>query len=120
MRVKNKETKLDAAGMNQKISIMRPGESSQNTSTGAWTKAEPTLLCEVWANVNNLYGQEYWTARQMQQENTLTFKVFYHPALNDLSSTDYIVWNGASYDIQFPDNLEYENSIVKIRAVKRA
>lgn len=119
MRVKEKGSKLDAAGMKQKISIMRPSANTQDAVTGKWTQAAPTLLCDLWANVNNLYGQEYWTARQMQQEKTLTFKVFYHPALDDLSSTDYIVWKSEKYDIQFPDNLEHEDTIVKIRAVKR-
>lgn len=119
MRVKEKDAQLDAAGMKHKISIMRPGASTQNTATGKWTQAADSQLCELYANVNNLYGQEYWTARQMQQEKTLTFKVFYHPALDDLSSTDYIVWGGVAYDIQFPDNLEHENILVKIRAVKR-
>lgn len=120
MRVKENGARIDAAAMKHKIKIMRIGTNTQNTTTGKWTPAEPTELCALYAGVNNLYGQEYWSARQMQQEKTLIFKVFYHPALSDLSSTDYILWNGEIYDITFPDNLEYENDIVKIKAVKRS
>lgn len=118
MRVAD-DKRLDAADMIHKIQVMREGTRTQNATTGAWTDTAPVVLCELWAAANGLYGQEYWSARQMQQESTITFKVFYHPALANLTTKDYIAWNGENYDIQYPDNLNFENNIVKIRAVKR-
>ena len=119
MRVKDK-LQLNASSMKQRIAIMRDAERTQNEITGKWTEGQPTTLCEAWASVNNLYGQEYWSAREAQAENTLAFTVFYAGVLETLNERDYIVWDGKTYDIKFADNIQHENEIVKIRAVIRS
>ena len=110
---------FDAAGMDKIIRIMREAVPTQNDVTGEWTQGEPTLLMETYAAIIDMYGQEYWTARALQQATTVMFKVFYADALADLTAKDYIVWSGGIYDIQDPDNVGYVNDIIKIRAVIR-
>ena len=110
---------FDAAGMKHKIKIMRPGVPTQDPDTGVWSTPDPTLLIETWAAANDLYGQEYWTARAAQEAKTVNFKVFYADALASLTARDYIDWNRTLYDIQDADNVQYDNDVIKIRTVMR-
>ncbi|MEG0764320.1 MAG: phage head closure protein [Oscillospiraceae bacterium] len=76
------------------------------------------------ANVNGLYGQEYWAAAAQGQEDTITFTTRWSTILNALSKskelTQYrIVFNDIVYEIKSYDNVEFANKIVKIKAVSK-
>lgn len=73
----------------------------------------------VWAGVNNLYGKEYWTAKQYGAENTVEFTIRYC-ACPDLSIRDRIKFNGRVFNITFVDNVQYKNETIKIKAVEVA
>lgn len=74
-------------------------------------------LKTVWCAINNLYGREYWTAKQYKAENTVQFIIRYG-ACNDLSAKDRISWNGKLFNISSIDNVKYENKFIKIRAME--
>ena len=116
--ISNKK-KLDASDMKYKIKIMRKGTNVQDPVSGNWTQNNDFILCEPWAAINSLSGDEFWTAREKQQREVIVFKVFWCSALSDLDSKDWIVYGGKEYDIVYPDNLFNENNILKIKAVVR-
>jgi len=111
---------FDAADMKHKITIKRKAATTQSTTTGDWSPiGTDTTLLVAWAAANSLSGAEFWTARAMQAEKTVVFKIFYDSAIASLTAQDYIVWNGQTYDIIDPDNLFFENNIMKKKAVVR-
>lgn len=79
---------------------------------------------EVWseyykcyAYVNNLYGNEYWMASQVQSEETVVFTTRYHKKINEMNTKEYrLIHRNKIYNIKFIDNVRYENDIVRIRA----
>lgn len=76
------------------------------------------------AAVNSLYGQEYWAAAAQGQQNTVVFAVRWCPvieqALVDGDLTRWrVLFEGACYDIQSVDSMEFCRQLCKIRAVKR-
>lgn len=78
----------------------------------------------LWAEVNNLYGQEYWAAAAHGQEDTVVFTVRYSKKLQKMADskclTEYrILFNGTAYSIKSYDNIGYQNKLVKIKAVRR-
>lgn len=78
----------------------------------------------TWAEVNNLYGQEYWAAAAHGQEDTVVFTVRYSKKLQRLADektlTEYrIIFRGIAYYITGYDNIGYRNKLVKIKAVRR-
>ncbi len=78
----------------------------------------------TWAEVNNLYGQEYWAAAAHGQEDTVVFTVRHSKKLQVLADTkkltEYrIIFRGIAYAITGYDNMGYHNKLVKIKAVCR-
>lgn len=75
----------------------------------------------VWANVNNLWGKEFYAAKAVQEETTVEFIVRYSNDLEVLlvpNGTELyrICWRGKTYKIIFPDNIQYKNQWIKIKA----
>ncbi len=79
---------------------------------------------EVWkefykgyAYVNNLSGSEYWTAAQMEAEDTITFEFRWHPLLAQVTTKGFqLVFRGRKYNITSVDNVKYRNENIKIKA----
>lgn len=72
------------------------------------------------AYVNGLSGSEYWAAQAIQAENTVVFSVRYTQKIAAIIPQEYrIVFGGAVYDIKNVDNVQYQNNVVKIKAVKK-
>lgn len=81
-------------------------------------------LQTLWAAVNGLYGAEYWAAANQGQKDTITFTVRWCALLEELFNskdlTGYrICFRGVYYDIQSYDNINFENKLVKIKAVSQ-
>ena len=69
------------------------------------------------AYVNNLSGEEYWSARQVNEEAELDFIVRYCSEIAELDTVHYrILFRNGIYNICFIDNVQYKNKSVKIRA----
>lgn len=80
-------------------------------------------VAALWAGVNSLYGQEYWTAAAQGQQNTVVFVVRHTPMLAQLfRDCDLTRWRilmeGQPYAIQSCDDMEYRHVLVKIKAVR--
>ena len=72
------------------------------------------------ARVNGLNGSEFWAARAVQAQNTVTFTVRFCGRLQKIFPQGYrIVFQGRIYDIQAIDNFEYRNRDLKIKAVMK-
>ncbi len=74
----------------------------------------------VWAERNNLWGQEYYAAKAVNEESTIVFMVRYAPFIDEMNTVDYrIKHNGKFYDIKQIDYLQYDGLWVKIKARER-
>ncbi|MDO4720962.1 MAG: phage head closure protein [Peptostreptococcaceae bacterium] len=67
----------------------------------------------IWADVKNLYGREYFTAKQTNSEDTVLFHTRYIPWL---TVAHRLSMDGEVYDIEAIDNIDYENRRMQIRA----
>lgn len=67
----------------------------------------------IWTDVKNLYGREYFTAKQTNSEDTVIFHTRYIPWLTEAHR---LYMDGEVYDIEAIDNIDYENRRMQIRA----
>ncbi len=73
------------------------------------------IVCH--ANVNSLYGAEYYAAAQYQQEQSLDFTVRYCLSVMNIDTTNYrILFRGKAYNIEHIDYLSFKKNEIKIRA----
>lgn len=73
----------------------------------------------IWASKNNLSGKEYYSAKTVNEEKTVKFKVRYQKDLEVLESTRYrIVHDGKIYNITFIDNFMYQNKWLVIKTLE--
>lgn len=72
----------------------------------------------VWCSINNLYGDEYWTAKEYNAENTVEFVIRYN-ACKDLSVNCHrLKYMDRLFNITFIDNIQYRNEVLKIKALE--
>lgn len=69
------------------------------------------------ANVKNLSGKEYWTAKAYEAERTVIFTIRYN-SMPDISLKDRIKFNNKLFNISLIDNVLYKNEILIIRAME--
>lgn len=68
---------------------------------------------KAWADVNDLYGKEYWASKQNISEN---ITVFYTRYYKDIDTNCFILFKGQRYEIiEPPDNIKYLNKELKIK-----
>ena len=69
---------------------------------------------KVWADVNDLYGKEYWNSKQTISENLTIFHTRYY---KNIDTNCYKFFKGQRYEIiEPPDNIKYLNKELKIKA----
>jgi SPP1 family predicted phage head-tail adaptor len=74
---------------------------------------------KLWASINNLFGNEFWSAKAVQSENTVEFIVRYSKELENMDSKNYrIKFEQRLFNITFIDNIKYENRWLKIKALE--
>lgn len=71
----------------------------------------------VWCSMNNLYGKEYWTAKQYEAQNTVEFVIRYS-ACKDLSVKDRLKKGDKLFNITSVDNVMYKNEVFKVKALE--
>lgn len=72
------------------------------------------------AERTQLFGQEYYAAAAIGQEQTVVFTVRYLPSLSEMNTTDYrLTCDGATYDIKHIDHLQDGGLWSKIKAMQR-
>lgn len=103
------------SGMNNRITFeKRTMDNSSGFEVEKWVKYKT-----VWCSANNLYGQEWFRAKEVAMENTITFVMMYNASLvKNINTKDYrIIFNKKIYNIESIDNVKYENEEIKIRGV---
>ena len=87
---------------------------------GSW-EAEWSLFAEVWANKQNLYGSEFYAAGQVNKQETVKFTIRYMPSILETPKEKMrIISDNKYYDIDFIDNIRYENEWLEIKAIEQA
>lgn len=67
----------------------------------------------AWADVNDLYGKEYWNSKQTISENITVFHTRYYKAVD---ANCFILFRGQRYEIiEPPDNIKHLNKELKIK-----
>lgn len=75
---------------------------------------------EIWVERTNLWGQEYYAAKAVNEENTLVFTARYAPFFKEMDTVDYrIKHDGKYFDIKQIDFLWDDGLWVKIKALER-
>ena len=100
--------------LNQRVTIQRYMEYEDEYGI---SKQDWVDLCTVWCSMNNLYGKEYWEAKQYKAENTVEFVIRYN-ACKDLSVKDRIKQGDKLFNITSIDNVLYRNETLKIKALE--
>lgn len=105
---------MEVGKLNQKVTIQRYSENEDEhyISQEGWID-----LCNVWCSMNNLYGKEYWSAKQYGAENTVEFVIRYS-SCKDLSVKDRMKKDDKLFNITSIDNIMYKNEILKIKAIE--
>lgn len=67
---------------------------------------------KAWADVNDLYGKEYWHSKQVISENVTSFYTRYH---KNIDINCFILFNNQRYEILEIDNIKYLNKELKIK-----
>lgn len=100
--------------LNHRVTIQRYAEyeDDHGISREGWVD-----LKTVWCSMNNLYGKEYWEAKQYSAENTIEFVIRYN-ACKDLSVKDRLKQGNKLFNITSIDNVLYKNEIFKIKALE--
>lgn len=65
-----------------------------------------------WADVNDLYGKEYWDSKQVISENITEFHTRY---FKNVDMNCFIYFNNHRYEIIEIDNIKYLNKELKIK-----
>lgn len=77
-------------------------------------KEEYVTFQKAWADVNDLYGKEYWNSKQNISENITVFHTRYY---KNVDADCFILFKGQRYEIiEPPDNVKYLNKELKIKA----
>ena len=72
----------------------------------------------TYAGVNGLYGEEFWTAAEQGQENTVVFVMRWVEPLKNMNTYNFrILFDEKKYNVKNIDNVMYRNQILKIKGV---
>ena len=113
--------------MRTKNSVMRDVERSYNKLI-AFQKREVTkddngieevsdwiTEITVYASVKSLFGKEYYEAKQVNKQETIKFIIRYIP---NISENMRILFDGKFYNIDYIENIRYENRLLEIKAIE--
>lgn len=121
----NQKKKQLLTTYNNKIEIVE--KSGRKVDDDGYPIDDYDSVFECWANINNLYGKELYSAFGVNLENILNVKVRYCDKLKELfidnenGNRDYKVkWNNKIYDIKLADFLGFNKTevILKVRLVE--
>lgn len=79
----------------------------------------------VWSALSNLFGREFFAAKQVNSENTVRFKIRYRKDLDatineDGSKTNEIFrikFKNSIFNITFIDDIKFEHKFMEIKAL---
>jgi len=74
----------------------------------------------AWAEINSLYGDEYYAAAAINEQDTLKLTLRYAVFINEMDKINYqIIYKNKPYDIKNIDFLNDNGMWVIIKALKR-
>lgn len=74
----------------------------------------------LWAERSNLWGQAYFAAKAVDEENTVEFVLRYVSFLDQLNTFDYqVVFEGTVYEIKQIDHMQDDGMWLKLRCLER-
>lgn len=87
------------------------GEDEWGNVVSGWTDWR-----ELWADLESLWGQEYFAARAVNEQNTVTFVLRYAPFLDQLNTTHFrVLFTPVSvYDADPKTDVAYAMSTTQI------
>lgn len=114
MYEKNRRLRNARRVFNKRIVIEKP-----TVSTDAFSQQKQVFKSfkHLYAEVKNLYGKEYFAAKQVNAEKTVKFTIRYADG-HDITERMRIVMDDSIYNIVFIDNIDYLNELIEIKAVK--
>lgn len=99
--------------MRERITIQKncPGTDKNGNHILEW---KDYYSCSAYAN--NMSGQEYWAAAQVNSETDMYFVIRYCSEVKAMTTDKYrIIFQGRIFNITFIDNVQYKNKTLKIR-----
>lgn len=74
----------------------------------------------LWAKRSNLWGDQYYAAKKIDEEQSVIFELPWCEKLEELDTIHFeIVYNDESYEIKHVDLLDDGGQFIKVRALKR-
>ncbi|MGG7145062.1 phage head closure protein [Clostridium nigeriense] len=101
---------MNIGNLRHRIKFQRLDESYDNE--GFPIKKYITFQ-KAWADINDLYGKDYWSSKQLISENITTFYTRYY---KNIDVNCFILFNNQRYEILEIDNIKYLNKELKIKA----
>jgi SPP1 family predicted phage head-tail adaptor len=105
--------------LDKRISFQKltSGQNNNGFPEEIWLDYKP-----VWATMNNLFGNEFYSAMAVQSETTIEFIMRYSKDLEVLLEKDgtklyRIFWNGKAFNITFVDDIKYQHIWLKVKAM---
>lgn len=90
------------------------GEDEWGNQTTSWVDWQT-----VWAERSELWGQEYFAARAVGEQNTVGFAIRHAPFVEQLNTTEYrVAHEDRAYDIKQIDHLKDDGMWVKLRCLE--
>ena len=100
--------KMKIAELNKRIQIIRNTLTENDNGVDEETEV---ILKEVWAKVKNMSGTEVVRANSDFSKITTRFIIRY---LTDITTDDYIKFEGRKYNIVYINNYNFSNDFIEI------
>jgi len=97
----------------------------QKKIDGTTSIGEPVEIWSNWktlkAEKTNLFGQDYYAAKAVGEEETVIFTVKYVLFIDEINTVEFrLLYDGKAYDIKHIDYLKDDDMWVKIKALERS
>lgn len=100
--------KMKIAELNKRIQIIRNTLTENDNGVDEETEV---ILKEVWAKVQNMSGTEVFRSNSDFSKVTTRFVIRY---LTDITTDDYIKFEGRKYNIVYINNYNFSNDFIEI------
>lgn len=105
--------KTQAGNLNKKVKIMK---LSQVQDGAGGYEDKLVEIKSVWANIQPVYGREFWQAQQVQAQISHKITIRY---TKDIDRACIISLGKRLFDIQYITNVNEENRFLELRALER-
>ena len=100
--------KMKIAELNKRIQIIRNTLTENDNGVDEETEV---ILNEVWAKVQNMSGTEVFRSNSDFSKVTTRFVIRY---ITDITTDDYIKFEGRKYNIVYINNYNFSNDFIEI------